>query len=75
MSLGENVDTSGFRDDGGVGVGWEISRAGQRVEEGGVSRLLSLVFCLELDTPSGGDNKASRLQTGGGNDSTSTHGR
>ena len=75
MSLGENVDSSGFRDDGWVGVGWEILRAGQRVEEGGVSRLLSLVFCLELDTPSGGDNKASRLQTGGGNDSTSTHGR
>ena len=47
VSLGENVDTSGFRDDGGVGVGWEIVRAGQRVEEGGVSRLLSLVFCLE----------------------------
>ena len=47
MYLGENVDTSGFRDDGWVGVGWEILRAGQRVEEGGVSRLLSLVFCLE----------------------------
>jgi hypothetical protein len=46
MSLGKNVDSSGFSDDG-VGVGWEISRAEQRGEEGEVSRLLSLVFCLE----------------------------
>ena len=58
--MGENVDTSGFRDDGGLGVGWEILRAGQRGEGGGIFRLLSLVFCLELDTPSGGSRSALR---------------
>ena len=51
---------------GWVGVGWDILTAGQRVEEGGVSRLLSLVFCLELDPPSGGSRSALREESAGG---------
>ena len=67
MSLGENVDASRFRADGWLGgVGWEILRAGQRGEGGGIFRLLSLVFCLELDTPSGGSRSALREESAGG---------
>ena len=41
-------------------------RAGQRGEGGGIFRLLSLVFCLELDTPSGGSRSALREESAGG---------
>ena len=61
--------------------GWIFPSRLRRVGEGKSSRLSSFVFSLKQDTPSGGDRQHTprgethtQQQTGGGSDSTSTHG-